>query len=240
VLVALRSILYFLFLCLTTFVMAPIMYALKWIIPFPRLAKLGNLWGQINLEAAGLICGLKYRLHGWENLPHENAIVLCKHQSTWETIALRGLLPAETTWVIKRELLWIPFFGWGMAAFDPIALDRKAGRLAIKQLLQEGRKWLEAGRWVIIFPEGTRVAPGERVKYNLGGAMLAEKSGYPVVPIAHNAGIFWRRRGLLKYPGVIDLVVGEPIMTQGLKAAEINQRVEDWIEAKVASLPQQR
>jgi 1-acyl-sn-glycerol-3-phosphate acyltransferase len=127
-----------------------------------------------------------------------------------------------------------------MAAFDPIALDRKAGRHAIKQLLQEGRKWLEAGRWVVIFPEGTRVAPGERVKYNLGGAMLAEKTGYPVLPIAHNAGIFWRRRGLLKYPGVIDLVIGDPIPTRGLKASAINNLVEEWIETTVISLPQSR
>jgi 1-acyl-sn-glycerol-3-phosphate acyltransferase len=127
-----------------------------------------------------------------------------------------------------------------MAALDPIALDRKAGRQAIKQLLQEGRQSLAAGRWVVIFPEGTRTAPGEHIKYNLGGAMLAEKTGYPVLPIAHNAGVFWKRRGLQKYPGVIDLVIGDPIPTQGLKAGEINQRVEQWIEGTVASLPQSR
>lgn len=235
-----RSLLFLLFLGLTTMVMAPLFYLLKWILPFATLARLGNVWGRLNLEALGVICGLRYRLHGMEKIPSQNCIVLSKHTSTWETIALRGLLPPETTWVIKRELLWIPFFGWGMAAFDPIALDRKAGRHAIQQLLREGRKWLEAGRWVVIFPEGTRVAPGERVKYNLGGAMLAEKTGYPVLPIAHNAGIFWRRRGLLKYPGVIDLVIGDPIPTRGLKASAINHLVEEWIETAVSSLPQSR
>ena len=238
--VLVRSLLYLLFLSLTTMVMAPLFYLLKWLIPFRTLARLGNLWGRLNLEALGLICHLRYRLHGFDKIPSANCIVLSKHSSAWETIALRGLLPPQTTWVIKRELLWIPFFGWGMAAFDPIALDRKAGRQSIKKLLHEGRKWLDAGRWVVIFPEGTRVAPGERIKYNLGGAMLAEKTGYPVLPIAHNAGVFWSRRSLLKFPGVIDLVVGDPIPTKGLRTAEINQRVEEWIEATVERLPRSR
>ena len=238
--VLIRSLTFLLFLTLTTMVMAPLFFLLKWFIPFESLGRLGNLWGRINLEGLGLICRLKYRLHGFDKIPADNCIVMSKHSSTWETIALRGLLPPQTTWVIKRELLWIPFFGWGMAAFDPIALDRKAGRQAIKKLLLDGRKWLDAGRWVVIFPEGTRVAPGERVKYNPGGAMLAEKTGYPVLPIAHNAGIFWSRRGLLKYPGVIDLVVGDPIVTCGLKAGEINHLVEQWIENTIQGLPGER
>lgn len=235
-----RSIVYLAFLSLTTIVIAPILFAFKWVLPYQTLANLGKLWGRINLEAVGIICGLKYRLHGWDKLPNGNCIVLSKHQSTWETIALRGLLPATNTWVIKRELLWIPFFGWGMAALGPIALDRKAGRQAIKQLVQEGRQSLEAGRWVVIFPEGTRTSPGEHIKYNLGGALLAEKTGYPILPIAHNAGVFWKRRGILKFPGFIDLVIGDPIRTQGLKASEINLLVEGWIEETVASLPQTR
>jgi len=235
-----RSIVYLAFLSLTTIVIAPILFAFKWVLPYQTLANLGKLWGRINLEAVGIICGLKYRLHGWDKLPNDNCIVLSKHQSTWETIALRGLLPSTNTWVIKRELLWIPFFGWGMAALGPIALDRKAGRQAIKQLVQEGRQSLEAGRWVVIFPEGTRTSPGEHIKYNLGGALLAEKTGYPILPIAHNAGVFWKRRGILKFPGFIDLVIGDPIRTQGLKASEINLLVEGWIEETVASLPQTR
>lgn len=240
IMVLFRSIVYLAFLSLTTIVIAPILFAFKWVLPYQTLANLGKLWGRINLEAVGIICGLKYRLHGWDKLPNGNCIVLSKHQSTWETIALRGLLPATNTWVIKRELLWIPFFGWGMAALGPIALDRKAGRQAIKQLVQEGRQSLEAGRWVVIFPEGTRTSPGEHIKYNPGGALLAEKTGYPILPIAHNAGVFWKRRGILKFPGFIDLVIGDPIRTQGLKASEINLLVEGWIEETVASLPQTR
>jgi len=240
VMVLFRSIVFLAFLSLTTIVIAPILFTFKWVLPYRTLANLGKLWGRLNLEAVGIICGLKYRLHGWDKLPNNNCIVLSKHQSTWETIALRGLLPATNTWVIKRELLWIPFFGWGMAALGPIALDRKAGRQAIKQLVQEGRQSLEAGRWVVIFPEGTRTSPGEHIKYNLGGALLAEKTGYPILPIAHNAGVFWKRRGIHKFPGFIDLVIGDPIWTQGLKASEINRRVEGWIEETVASLPKAR
>jgi 1-acyl-sn-glycerol-3-phosphate acyltransferase len=175
-----------------------------------------------------------------DNLPAGTCIVLCKHQSAWETIALRALLPAQHTWVIKRELLWTPFFGWGIAAYRPIAIDRKAGRRAVKQLIDEGRKWLEKGRWVVIFPEGTRVAPGERKKYGIGGALLAQNTGFPVLPVAHNAGVFWRRRDFRKHPGVIDLVFGEAFETDGMSAMEINRRVEGWIEDTVAGLPQSR
>jgi len=127
-----------------------------------------------------------------------------------------------------------------MSALEPIALDRKSGSQAIKQLLREGKKRLDSGRWVVIFPEGTRVATGQRIKYNVGGAILSEKTGYPILPIAHNAGIFWVRRGFIKYPGVVDLVIGDLISTHGLKAAEINQQVEDWIEGSVARLKNSR
>jgi 1-acyl-sn-glycerol-3-phosphate acyltransferase len=211
-----------------------------WFLPFPFLARAGRLWGQINLHGLDLICGLGYRIRGLDRLPSEPCIVLCKHQSAWETIALQALLPPNHTWVIKRELLWTPFFGWALAAYRPIAIDRSAGRKAVKQLLDQGRACLEAGRWVVIFPEGTRVAPGQRGRYGVGGALLAEKTGYPVLPIAHNAGVFWRRRGFLKYPGVVDLVIGEAVPSQGRPAAAINRWVEDWIEAKVAELPHSR
>lgn len=236
----LRSTLYMVFLIFSTMVIALILILLKWIAPYHILARIGKFWGQINLKALDIFCGLTYRIHGWHNLPRETCIVLSKHQSAWETIALRGLLPPCNAWVIKRELLWIPFFGWGMSALDPIALDRKSGSLAIKRLLREGKKRLDSGRWVVIFPEGTRVATGQRIKYNVGGALLGEKTGYPILPIAHNAGIFWGRRGFIKYPGVIDLVIGEIINTHGLKATEINQQIEDWIEGTVVRLQNSR
>jgi 1-acyl-sn-glycerol-3-phosphate acyltransferase len=163
---------------------------------------------------------------------------MAKHQSAWETLALRGLLPNGQCWILKQELLRVPVFGWALASMRPIAIDRNAGTKAIKQVIAEGTAALSEGRWVVVFPEGTRVAPGERGKYNIGGAMLAERSGYPIVPIAHNAGVFWRRRALVKYPGTIDLVVGPLIATEGRRATAIIADVENWIESKVASLPQ--
>lgn len=175
-----------------------------------------------------------------ENLPSESAIVFCKHQSAWETIAIRAFFPLAQTWVLKRELIRIPIFGGALSAFDPIAIDRAAGRRAVKQLLEQGTKWLEQGRWVIIFPEGTRVPLGERRSYGIGGAMLAEKSGRVLVPVAHNAGLFWGRRSFLKYPGVVDLVIGPPVPVEGRRAGEINRDAERWIELTVAQLPTQR
>ena len=131
----------------------------------------------------------------------------------------------------------MPFFGWALAPFDPIAIDRSEGRKAVRQLLEDGRKWLDAGRWVIVFPEGTRVAPGEHRPYGVGGALLAEKTARKVVPVAHNAGVFWPRRSILKYPGTIEMVIGHPMETKGHKALEINRIAEQWIEQEVAGLP---
>jgi 1-acyl-sn-glycerol-3-phosphate acyltransferase len=169
-----------------------------------------------------------------------NCIVLSKHQSTWETIALRALLPPEQTWVLKRELLFVPFFGWALAPLQPIAIKRKAGRRAMRQLLEEGTQWLRRGQWIVIFPEGTRVAPGQRKKYGQGGAMLARKAGCPVIPVAHNAGVFWPRRSVNKYSGTIELVFGQPIEPGDRSPSEINALAEEWIEGTVASLPQAR
>jgi 1-acyl-sn-glycerol-3-phosphate acyltransferase len=140
--------------------------------------------------------------------------------------------------VLKKELLRVPFFGWALMAARSISIDRSAGRKAMKQVIEEGTRRLQNGDWVVIFPEGTRTAPGEKGRYGAGGALLAEKSGYPIVPIAHNAGVFWRRRDLRKYPGTIQVVIGPLIETQGLSGNEINRRVEQWIEDTVASLPQ--
>lgn len=235
--IAVRSSLYLLFLGVTVVLYSVPLALLGWVLPMKILGPIGRSWGALNLKALRWICGLGYRIEGREHLPRGPAVILCKHQSAWETIALRAWLPPEHTWVLKRELLWVPFFGWGIAPFRPIAIDRRAGRKAVRQLLEEGRKALDAGRTIVIFPEGTRVAPGTRGRYGIGGALLAEKSGVPVIPIAHNAGVFWRRRGLRKYPGRIDVVVGPPIETVGLSAQEINRRVEDWIEGRVARLP---
>ncbi len=235
----LRSLVYFVAMTLSIVVATLAIWACRPFMPFPRLSRLANAWGLANLWLLKVICGLDYHMKGAGHLRREGGyIVLAKHQSTWETLSLRGLLPPPQVWVLKRELLWVPFFGWALIPFHPIAIDRKAGRKAIRQVIEEGQAALDQGRVVVIFPEGTRTAPGAKGHYGIGGALLAEKSGYPVVPIAHNAGVFWHRRGLKKYPGTIQVEVGEPMDPRGLKAKEINQRVEEWIETRVAAMPQ--
>ena len=232
-----RSLLFMIFFILNTLLIAGTGVLVGWLLPPMQRFLFDNAWSRLNLWGLKVICRLDYRLQGMENLPQGNAIILSKHQSTWETIALISLIPYPKAWVIKRELLYVPVFGWVMYLFKPIAIDRKSGRKAVRQVIEQG---LADGLWVIIFPEGTRVAPGEHRRYGIGGALLAEQSGYPVVPIAHNAGVFWRRRGLLKYPGTIDVRIGPVIDPKGLKASEINQRVEQWIETTQASLPQKQ
>jgi 1-acyl-sn-glycerol-3-phosphate acyltransferase len=198
---------------------------------------LGAQWAHVNLFALRTLCGLSFRVRGLEHLSGRNAILLSKHQSAWETIAFLAILPRPQTWVVKHELLRVPLFGWSMALFEPIAIDRSAGRKAMRQLLAQGSRALENGRWVILFPEGTRVAAGARGRYGLGGAMLAEKTGRRVIPVAHNAGVFWARRDVRKYPGIIDVVIGPPMETKGRRATDINRDVEDWIETTVVALP---
>lgn len=236
--ILLRSLIFFLFLILTTLVYGLTLSILGWFMPLPWNQAISNLWARNNLWLLEHICGLRYRIDGAENLPRHAAIVMSKHQSAWETIALRGLLPKHQAWVLKRELMWVPVFGWAMATVNPIAIDRKAGRQAAKQIIKKGIASLKAGQIVIIFPEGTRTPPGEHRKYGIGGGLLAEKSGYPVIPIAHNAGVFWRRRGLKKHPGTIQMVVGPPMDSHGKKASEITREVEEWIETTQLTLPQ--
>jgi 1-acyl-sn-glycerol-3-phosphate acyltransferase len=182
-----------------------------------------------------VICGIRMEVRGAENIPKEPCVVMCKHQSAWETFALQ-LVFSDQVWVLKRELLWLPFFGWGLALTSPIAIDRSKGKQAMKQLLEQGKDRLDSGFCVVIFPEGTRMPYGVRGKYKIGGALLGESSGAPVVPVAHNAGKFWGRNSFLKRPGTIVMSIGQPVDPKGLKADEINRRVEDWIEAEVVKL----
>jgi 1-acyl-sn-glycerol-3-phosphate acyltransferase len=161
--------------------------------------------------------------------------VLSKHQSAWETLALQLVLPAHC-WVAKRELLWIPFFGWLLALSSPIALDRSKGKESMRQLLQKGKEKLEQGFSVVLFPEGTRIPFGERSKYKIGGAMLAAHCEVQVLPVAHNAGKFWGRNAFIKIPGTVVMSIGKPIDTIGLKADEINRLTEEWIEGEMDKL----
>lgn len=224
----LRSLLFTLGMGISTLVFAPLSVLT---FPFPFAMRYGFIsqWARFNLWWLGKTCRLYYKVTGRENIPASNAIILCKHQSAWETLALQQIFPPQI-WLLKRELLWVPFFGWGLAMLEPIAIDRKSGKKAMRQLLEQGIERLRAGRWVVIFPEGTRIAPGKKGRYAPGGALLAENSGYPVVPVAHNAGEFWPRRGFIKRPGVIQMVVGPVIESRGKSAAQINAAAEEWIE----------
>lgn len=191
-----------------------------------------SVWARLMVAAARVICGIHYRVLGAERIPPPPFIVLAKHQSAWETLAFQVIFPPQV-WVVKRELLWLPFFGWGLAMLSPIAIDRDAGPRALRQLLEQGRERLARGFCIVIFPEGTRVAPGARREYQVGGAWLAVKTAAPVLPVAHNAGELWRRKAFLKYPGVITVSVGGPIATEQLTPQELNRKVEDWIEGEM-------
>ncbi len=180
-------------------------------------------------------CRLDHRIRGLEHIPPEACIVFSKHQSTWETFALQIIFPPQI-WVAKRELLWIPFFGWALALMKPVALNRGSGRAAVEQLTRQGKARLAEGLWVILFPEGTRVAPGKRGRYKIGGAVLAEQSGYPIIPVAHNAGEYWPRRSFIKRPGTIEVRIGPAIDPVGKSAQEILREASEWIESTMAEI----
>lgn len=234
----LRSFLYYILFYGSTALFSLVLVLVGWALPFAQRCTIARGWGGFNLWALRAVCGLKVEVQGLENIPPGNGVFLVKHQSAWETMALWPLLGKPLTWVLKRELMWIPIFGWALAVMEPVAIDRKAIKKALKEVVEQGTVRLARGRWVLIFPEGTRTAPGQHGKYGGSGALLASKAGVPVVPIAHNAGVFWRRRGIAKQAGTIQLRIGPPIDTQGISAGEINRRAEEWIEAQVAALPQ--
>ena len=208
------------------------------ILPLPRPWRyfIITRWSVFTLFWLRVTCGLRWRVSGWEHVPSSPCVILCKHQSAWETIALQLIFPRQSQ-VLKREILRLPFFGWGMASLNPIAIDRKAGAKALRHMLSEGKQRILDGWCVLIFPEGTRIPPGQHGRYSSGGAALAVQAGCPVVPVAHNAGVFWPRNSLRKEPGTIEVVVGPAIATTGRKAADINAEVERWIEAHCAELP---
>lgn len=192
-------------------------------------------WSRIVLWLLRVLCGLRYEVRGREHIPKTPSIVLCKHQSAWETLALQSVFPPQV-WVMKRSMLFVPFLGWGLAMLSPIAIDRNAGRAALKQVTDQGRDRLRKGLWIVIFPEGTRVAPGKVGRYGIGGAWLATHTGTPVVPVAHNAGEFWGRNSFLKYPGTITMSIGAPIDPKGLKPGELNDQVQAWIEGEMKNI----
>jgi 1-acyl-sn-glycerol-3-phosphate acyltransferase len=198
-------------------------------------SRIASGWAYCTIFWLKLTCNLGVSVKGLENIPKHPSIILSKHQSAWETIALQTIFPPQI-WVMKRELLMIPFLGWAFMALAAIPIDRSSGREALKKLVAHGKDRLARGLWVVIFPEGTRTAPGQRGKYHIGGAWLASHTQSTVVPVAHNAGRYWRKNSFKKYPGTIQVVIGPPIETAGLKPDEVNKCVESWIEAEMLSL----
>jgi 1-acyl-sn-glycerol-3-phosphate acyltransferase len=205
--------------------------------PLPPRARLSfiALWARFIMFLARWVLGIRYQVEGLEHLPAGPCVILAKHQSAWETIAFQAIFP-PLVFVLKKELLRLPLFGWGLAMTFPIAIDRDAGREALRVIESEGRDRLEKGLWVVIFPEGTRIPYGQRGKYQAGGAMLAVKAGVPVLPVAHNAGRLWGKSAFFKYPGSITVAIGPVIDTAGRKAGEVNAAAEAWIENRMESL----
>lgn len=230
----LRSLLFFLGMLIITPIFAMLVILM---FPFTNIARcrMASYWAHCALFWLKLTCNLGFEVRGRENIPNHPSIILCKHQSAWETIALQVIFPPQI-WVMKRELLYIPFLGWAWMALSAIPIDRSAGREALKKLVAHGKDRLAKGLWVVIFPEGTRIAPGARAKYHIGGAWLATHTQTTVVPVAHNAGLFWRKNAFIKTPGTITLSIGKPIETADLKTDALNQQVEDWIEAEQLKL----
>jgi 1-acyl-sn-glycerol-3-phosphate acyltransferase len=227
----------FAWIMLTPFIFGPVVITCI-IFPFSVRYAIANFWVGSILWVAKVCCGVRYKVEGLENIKDLTAaVVLCKHQSAWETLALRQILPTQTA-LLKRSLLWLPLWGWALATLKPIAIDRTQQRAALRMLLEKGTQYLNEGIWVVVFPEGTRTAPGEVKKFNAGGAMLAEKSGYPVVPIALNSGQCWPRYSFLKYPGIITVKIGPVIATEGRKANDINTEAADWIKNAMAAMEQ--
>lgn len=231
---ALRSALFWLALVIVTPPYALLAIASA---PLPRLLRYRVIsgWSKIVLWLLEALCGVRWSVEGREHLPKEPAVILAKHQSAWETIAFQQIFPPQVH-VLKRELLWIPFFGWGLAAMSPIAIDRARGITALREMARKGKERLAQGFWVIVFPEGTRVAPGARRKYQLGGAWLAAHSGAPVVPVAHNAGRVWPRNSFVKRPGKVTVRIGPAIASAGHKPEAINALAEKWIESQQKTL----
>ena len=193
-------------------------------------------WSKFALWWLRVTCGLSANIAGTENIPAEPAVIFCKHQSAWETMALQFIFPPHVQ-VVKRELLWVPFFGWGLASLNPIAINRSAGAKALRQVLRLGATRIQNGWWILLFPEGTRTRPGDQVDYAPSAAALALRCGCPIVPVAHNAGVFWPRNALTKHPGEIQLRIGPPISATGRSAAELTSLAAQWIESECAKMP---
>ena len=228
----LRSALFLLLIVVATVVWAIACFGFL-LLPYRQRYYMITRWNVFVSLAARAVCGIRWEIKGLENLPDAPVILLSKHQSAWETIFYCWLMPRPLIFVLKKELLYLPFFGWGLAMMRMIAIDRSKGRDAMAQVIQSGRRRLSDGQWVIMFPEGTRTPAGAQGKYKAGGAILAIGTQTPVVPIAMNSGDCWPRNAFIKKPGLITVSIGPPISPEGLSAAALMVKVENWIESEM-------
>jgi 1-acyl-sn-glycerol-3-phosphate acyltransferase len=228
----LRSLIFFLLMSLATAIWAPLCFLFA-PLPYEKRYYWTSRWNVFVIWAAKTVCGIRYRIKGMENLPDGPAVLLSKHQSAWETIFYLCVMPRPLVFVFKKEILYIPFFGWGIALLRMIPIDRKKKLGALSQIVEQGKNRLAAGLWVIMFPEGTRIAVGERGRYKGGGALLAVDAQVPAIPIAVNSGECWPKNSFIKKPGLITVSIGAPISPQGLTANEVMQKVENWIESEM-------
>lgn len=229
-----RSVLFALAAALITPPYALLALAIFFLPPMTRY-RIVSTWSVAIVWLARLICGVRWRVSGLDHLPDRASIILSKHQSAWETLAFQAIFPPQV-WVLKRSLLWVPFVGWGIAMLSPIAIERSQRIRALKQTLEQGRDRLAQGFWVVIFPEGSRVDPGVRGSWQIGGPWLASHAGAPVVPVAVNSGELWPRNGFIKYPGTIDVMILEPIDPAGMKAETLGRLVEQRVEDAMLQL----
>ena len=206
-----------------------------WPFPFAIRSAIARNWGKSMLWVGRIVCGLDYVIEGRDNIPAMPSVIMIKHTTVFETYAQLAIFPPQT-WVVKRELLWIPLFGWGLAAMRPIAINRNAGHQAVTQVIEQGQKLLADGIWITIFPEGTRVRAGQTKKYGVSGAALARDARCPILPVAHNAGDLWPRRGLKKKPGLIRFCIGPPVEPGERSPKEANLLVQEWIETKMREI----
>ena len=226
----LRSLLFTVWLFVWTGCYAVFFVIAASLLPYRGRFQLARVWGLVLLATLRWCCRLDYRVEGRERLPPGNHIALVKHSSSWETFAQAVLLPPQV-WVLKRELTWVPVLGWGLKLLRAIAVNRSAGGAAVRGVVDQGKARLAEGEWVVIFPEGTRMPPGETRRYGISGALLAAETGRLIVPVAHDAGYYWPRRGLYKRPGTIRVVYGPPIQAAGRDPRAINAAAQEWIEA---------
>jgi len=204
-------------------------------LPVNQRYAIGSSWAKMNMHFLRWFCGLKYEIKGKGNIPDEACLVISNHQSTWETMSFQHFLPNQL-WVMKKELFRIPIFGWGLALMSPIAIDRSAGKKAVEQIIEQGEQKLAQGRWVVVFPEGTRISPGVESKYKMGAFIFASRIQHPVLPIAHNAGEYWPKHSFIKYPGTITVSIGESFNALGMDASDVKQKVESWIRQELLTI----